>query len=257
MKLGSLFTGIGGLDLGLERAGHDIRWQVEIDPSCRQVLETHWPGIPRYDDVRNVSGSTLEAVDIICGGFPCQPVSVSGKRQGTSDPRWLWPEFARLVGEIRPQYVIVENVPALTSQGGAEVVADLATLGYNPQWHHLPAGAFGTPHLRWRFYLVAYTGSPPAQLANPASGQKWIEPIPLQPEGLQPKDWEVDAEGSVASPLLARWQKVVGYPAPQPWVQGMDDGPTTRMDREKQIGNAVVPQVAELIGTWLRQGERK
>ena len=256
MKLGSLFTGIGGLDLGMERAGHEVRWQVEIDASCRQILKRHWPEVARYDDVRELSSSTLEAVDIICGGFPCQPVSVSGKRKGTSDPRWLWPHFARLVGEIRPRYVIVENVSAVTSQGGGEVFADLATLGYDSEWHQLPAGAFGAPHLRWRFFLVAYTSGPSTSLANSTSGSEWIDPIPLQPEGLQPKDLALDAEGRMAGPLIDRWEEASGQSSPQPWVEGMDDGVSYRVDREKQLGNAVVPQVAELIGRWIMKGEK-
>ena len=257
MRVGSLFTGIGGLDLGLERAGHDVRWQVEINTSCRLILEKHWPEVTRYEDVYNVSGSTLEAVDIISGGFPCQPVSVSGKRQGTSDPRWLWPEFSRLVGEVRPRYVVVENVPAITSQGGAEVVADLATLGYDSQWHQLPAGAFGATHLRWRFFLVAHPSSVTTPLAYPTSRPEWVDSIPLQPEGLQPRDMALDAEGRMASPLVDRWEEASGQSSPPPWVEGMDDGLSHWVDREKQLGNAVVPQVAEFVGRWIKERERK
>ncbi len=249
--VGSLFSGVGGLDLGLERAGFEVRWQVEWDQSCLEILERHWPEVPKYEDVQQLSSSTLETVDLISGGFPCQPVSVSGKRKGTSDPRWLWPHFARLVGELRPQYVLVENVPALTSQGGAEVLADLVTLGYNAEWHHLPAGAFGATHLRWRFFLVAHSGSTAPQLANAARGQEWVAPIPLQPEGVSPQDWQVDAEGRLANPLIARWEEAEGHPSPPPWIQGMDDGAASRVDRERQIGNAVVPQVAEAVGRWL------
>src|SRR6266487_3849645 len=101
MRFGSLFSGIGGLDLGLERAGMECRWQVEIDPYCQAVLRKHWPGVPKYEDVRTISDE-LERVDLVCGGFPCQPVSLAGRRRGAADERWLWPEFARLLRVLRP-----------------------------------------------------------------------------------------------------------------------------------------------------------
>lgn len=260
LTFGSLFSGIGGIDLGLEAAGMECRWQVEIDEHCLMVLDSHWPEVPKYEDVRNLSGGTLETVDLICGGFPCQPVSVSGKRKGTSDPRWLWPEFFRLVGEIRPEYVFVENVPAITSQGGVEVVADLASISYNSEWHILPAGAFGAPHLRERFILVAHTGSTAPQLDNATSRQEWVPPIALQPTGLPSGNWTVDAKGRVASSLLTRWENVIGDSAPSPWIQGVDDGPTRKLDkiRERMIGNAVVPIMAQYVGERiLEDRERK
>src|SRR5512139_2392629 len=99
LTVGSLFSGIGGLELGLERAGMAVRWQVEIDPYCRKVLAKHWPDVARYEDVRDVGRHNLEPVDLICGGFPCQPVSLAGKRMGDGDDRWLWPEFIRVVRE--------------------------------------------------------------------------------------------------------------------------------------------------------------
>ncbi len=155
LTVGSLFSGIGGIDLGLERAGFDVRWQVEIDDYATRVLEKFWPETRRYRDVRDLSGSTLEAVDCIFGGFPCQPVSVAGKRKAQDDPRWLWPEYARLVDEIRPRYVVVENVPGIYTAGLSDVVSDLATLGFDAEWHSVPATAFGAPHVRERLVLVA------------------------------------------------------------------------------------------------------
>ena len=157
--MGSLFSGIGGIDLGLEWAGFDVRWQVEIDGYASRVLARRWPDVVHYRDVRDLSASTLEAVECLAGGFPCQPVSQAGKRKAQADPRWLWPEFARLVDELRPKYVIVENVPGIYSAGGADVVADLATLGFDAEWHSISAAAFGAPHLRERFILVAYSNS--------------------------------------------------------------------------------------------------
>lgn len=248
LTVGSLFSGIGGLDLGLERAGMKVLWQVEKDQACQQVLKRHWPKVALHDDVRAVSASTLEAVDLICGGFPCQPVSVSGRRQGTRDPRWLWPEFARLVGELRPRYLLLENVPALLNQGGAEVFADIAEMGYHASWGVLPAGAFGAPHLRERLFLVADSTGPAPLLADPAGGPLGEDPIPLQPEGISPRDWTLDAEGRLAGRVHARWAKVVRYPAPDIWVSGVGDGTARRVDRERMIGNSVVPQVAEWVG---------
>lgn len=113
LRVGSLFAGIGGLDLGLERAGMKIVWQVEIDPFCLRMLEKHWPEVPKYGDIRQLTGEELEEVDLIAAGFPCQPVSVAGKKRGTEDERWLWPEAARIIRMVRPKYVLVENVPGL------------------------------------------------------------------------------------------------------------------------------------------------
>src|SRR6266851_8442566 len=101
---GSLFAGIGGLDLGLERVGWQCRWQVEIDPFCTDVLTHHWPEVPKYGDIRQLTGSELGAVDLVCGGFPCQPHSVAGKRRGKADERWLWPEFERILRRVRPRF---------------------------------------------------------------------------------------------------------------------------------------------------------
>jgi len=164
VTFGSLFAGIGGLDLGLEQAGMTCRWQVENDEFCNRVLTKHWPAVARYGDIRRLAGSELEPVDLICGGFPCPPVSVAGKRKGTADERWIWPEFARIVRMVRPRYVLVENVPGLLSanHGGAmaEVLGDLANLGYDAEWFVLRASDFGASHRRARVFIVAYNQCP-------------------------------------------------------------------------------------------------
>jgi DNA (cytosine-5)-methyltransferase 1 len=137
LTFGSLFAGIGGFDLGLERAGLVCQWQVEIDPFCRKVLEKHWPQVKRYDDVRTVGAGTLEAVDLVCGGFPCQPHSLAGRRQGSADERDLWPEFARVIRELGPRWVLAENVPGLLSIDAGRVfgniLQDLAACGYDTE----------------------------------------------------------------------------------------------------------------------------
>jgi DNA (cytosine-5)-methyltransferase 1 len=163
VRVGSLFSGIGGIDLGLERAGMQVVWQVEKDPYCQKVLKKHWPEVPCYGDIKEIDFTTLPAVDLICGGFPCQPVSCAGKRQGDKDERWLWPEFYRAICEASPRWVLVENVPGLLSVsdgllfGG--LLGDLARSGYDAEWDLLPAAAFGAPHLRFRLFLVAHAGS--------------------------------------------------------------------------------------------------
>ena len=162
MKFGSLFAGIGGLDLGLEASGMECAWQVERDDYCRQVLEKHWPDVPRYKEVQDCGAHNLAPVELICGGFPCQPVSVAGARAGTDDERWLWPQFHRIICELRPRWVVAENVTGLLSanSGGAmgEVLGDLAASGYDAVWDIFPAGGpggVGAPHRRERVFIIA------------------------------------------------------------------------------------------------------
>ena len=163
MRVGSLFAGIGGLDLGLERAGMSVRWQVEIDDYCNRVLEKHWPDVKRYRDITTLSGVMLEPVDLICGGFPCQPVSVAGKRKGDQDERWLWDDFIRIVREVGPRWVVAENVPGLLSADDGRlfggILRDLAESGFDAEWDCIPAAAVGAPHLRYRVFIVGHARS--------------------------------------------------------------------------------------------------
>ena len=221
---GSLFAGIGGLDLGLERAGWTCRWQVERDPFCLRVLAKHWPAVARYGDIVALDPERLEAVDLICGGFPCQPVSVAGKRLAQADARWLWPEFSRIVRALRPRLVLVENVPGLLVRGFGDVVGDLAASGYDAEWDCIPAAAVGAPHRRDRVWLVAHAASKGLQDgANVAVGE------PGANAELERSDW---------------W-------AVEPDVGRVAHGVPARVDRLRGLGNAVVPQVAEWIGRRL------
>jgi DNA (cytosine-5)-methyltransferase 1 len=148
---GSLFSGIGGFELGLERAGMRCIWQSEIDPYASAVLRKHWPEVPNHGDIRNVRAGVVERPDVICGGFPCQDISNAGKRAGIDGERsGLWSEYARVIGELRPRYVIVENVAALLGRGLERVLGDLAALGFDAEWHCIPASAVGAPHRRDR-----------------------------------------------------------------------------------------------------------
>jgi len=165
VNVGSLFAGIGGFDLGFERAGMRVSWQVEQDPYCRAVLARHFPDAARFEDVREVGARNLCPVDLLCGGFPCQDLSPAGRGAGLDGARsGLWSEFARIVRELRPRYVVVENVPALLTGKGkrwergpiGRVLGDLAEARYDAEWACLSAGEFGAPHLRKRVWIVAY-----------------------------------------------------------------------------------------------------
>src|SRR6266496_1290630 len=157
---GSLFAGIGGLDLGLERAGMACKWQVEIDGFAKKVLQKHWPDVPKFRDIRTVGKHNLSAVDLICGGFPCQDISqaktinaqgLDGERSG------LWKEFYRVICELRHRYALVENVAALLYRGIGRVLGDLAAIGYDAIWQVLRACDFGLPHRRERLFIIAHT----------------------------------------------------------------------------------------------------
>ena len=161
VTIGSLFSGIGGLELGLEWAGlGPTIFQVEQDACCQSILARHWPDAQRFDDVRAVGAANLPPVDIICGGFPCQPFSVAGKRAGRDDERHLWPEFARIVRELRPRFVVAENVPGLLTIDGGRVfgvvLGDLAACGYDGVWFTLRASDVGAPHRRERLFIVGW-----------------------------------------------------------------------------------------------------
>lgn len=223
MTFGSLFAGIGGMDLGLERAGMECRWQVEIDPFCRKVLTKHWPDVPKYEDVRDV-GAELESVDLICGGFPCQDLSIGnqggaglrGERSG------LWHSFQRVVEELRPQWVLVENVHHTWRRWVPTVRVHLASIGYASLPLRLSAAEVGADHHRARAFV----------LANTHRASIWDLPGRWSGE-----DGEVATE-----PLDARWGTAASR------VARSDDGVPDRVDRLRSLGNAVVPQVAEWIG---------
>lgn len=228
MNFGSLFSGIGGLDLGLERAGMRCSWQVESDAYAQRVLEKHWPDVPRFRDIRDIRGEELPPVDLICGGFPCQDLSVAGKGAGIQGKRsGLWREFARLVEEIRPAWVLIENVPALRTRGLRVVLGDLWASGYDAEWDGLPASAFGAPHRRDRLFVVAYSNR---------QGQ-------LQPRRhiFEGRGWASDS-GSTSNAWTV-----------EPDVGRVATRVPSRVDRLRCLGNAVVPQVAEYVGRLIME----
>ncbi len=153
---GSLFAGIGGFDLGFERAGFVCRWQVEIDDYATQILEKHWPKVHRQRDIRECGARNLERVDCIIGGFPCQDISYAGRGAGLDGERsGLFFEAVRVVRELQPRYVVLENVAALLTRGLDRVLGTLAEIGYDAEWHCIPAAAVGAPHIRDRVFLIA------------------------------------------------------------------------------------------------------
>jgi len=164
LTFGSLFTGVGGFDLGFERSGMICKWQCEIDKHCVKVLDEHWKGMKRYKDVRDITKENTEKVDVICGGFPCQDLSVAGKRAGLDGERsGLWYEYARIIGELKPAWVVIENVPGLlSSNGGADfavVLQALVQFGYGVSWRILDAQYFGVPQRRRRVFIVGSLGN--------------------------------------------------------------------------------------------------
>jgi DNA (cytosine-5)-methyltransferase 1 len=266
MKVGSLFSGIGGLDLGLERAGMEVRFQVEIDDYCRRVLAKHWPNVTRYEDIKAIDWTEVEPVDLICGGFPCQPVSLAGKRLAQEDPRWLWPEFARCLRALRPRFALVENVPGLLSAGMSDVLGDLAALGYDAEWDCIPAAAVGAPHLRYRILIVAYPGRAewgPGDTAGRCDSGKnhndcrWAQgPIGAAKCGQDVADAS-DERWEWAGRTRFGWdgfEDSDGWPS-EPDVGRVVDGFPGRVDRLRGLGNAVVPQVAEWIGRRIMEEE--
>jgi len=166
MKVLSLFSGIGGLDLACEAAGMEIVAFSEIEPYACEVLKRRWPKVANLGDVRNITGDLLrnagigaEEIDVVIGGFPCQPFSVIGRRKGKEDDRFLWPEFARVVKEVGPVWVVAENVPGILGSAVDDVLADLEAQGYSAGAFVYPAQAVGAPHRRDRVFVVAYSES--------------------------------------------------------------------------------------------------
>jgi len=160
ITFGSLFAGIGGFDLGFERAGMVCKWQVEIDDYANRVLAKHWPNVHRERDIRECGSHNLKAVDVICGGFPCQDISYAGQGAGLDGERsGLFFEAVRVVRELRPKIVVLENVAALLTRGLDRVLGTLAEIGYDAEWHCIPAAAVGAPHIRDRVFVLAYSNA--------------------------------------------------------------------------------------------------
>lgn len=157
MTHGSLFSGIGGIDLGFEMAGIETSWTCELDEWCHKLLKERFPNAKHYRDILEVNKDLLQRVDIISGGFPCQDISTAGKGEGLDGKRsGLWFEMWRIICELRPKWVLIENVANLTNKGGVRVLQDLAEAGYNAEWQVISARDVGAKHIRKRLWIVAY-----------------------------------------------------------------------------------------------------
>lgn len=232
LTFGSLFCGVGGFDLGFERAGMVCRWQVEIEPYQRAVLAEKWPNIPRWDDVRTFPPAGHDwHVDVICGGFPCQDISAAGKGAGINGARsGLWGEFFRIVCLLRPRYVVIENSPVLAVRGLRRILRDLASVGFDAEWQVVQASDFALPHSRKRMLIVAYP-----------NGIAGAEGLGNQPDG--------PAE---VFPACHQERDAVRVQAADCFV-GVDDGVSGRayLNRGRCVGNAIAVPVAEWVGKRL------
>jgi len=254
-----LFSGIGGFSLGLERAGMETVAFCEFDKKAQLVLKKHWPEVPIYDDVRKLNGKQFEgqSIDLICGGFPCQDISLAGNSQeGIHGERsGLWSEYARIISEIRPKFCIVENVSALTSRGLSTVLGDLAAFGYDAEWHCISASYVGAPHRRDRIWIISYP-----------HGFRLFQSMPFgcfkKTEGRETSQWgeywrDVEAGFSRNNPVPRNAENGLQERNNKPYVFRVAHGVPNGVDRHRQIGNSVVPQVAEMLGRAIMQIDRE
>jgi DNA (cytosine-5)-methyltransferase 1 len=263
MNVLDLFSGIGGFSLGLERAGMRTVAFCEIDPFCRRVLAKHWPGVPIHHDITRLRGADIGAVDVICGGFPCQDISVAGKGAGLAGARsGLWFEYSRLIGELRPAFVIVENVSGLLSRGIDVILGELAALGYDAEWHCIPASAVGAPHRRDRVWIIAHAQRDGLQerkhVGNASESQAGSQFARHQANGMAASPDATNAEqrerslGWPARRMGRLYKSIQGNGrweiASEPVLGRGIDGIPHRVDRVAALGNAVVPQIPEIIG---------
>lgn len=241
ITFGSLFAGIGGFDLGFERAGMECRWQVEIDDYANRVLEKHWPNVKRWRDVRTFPQPGFERVDVICGGFPCQDISFGNhKAKGLDGERsGLWFEYERIIRVLRPEFVVVENVAALTFRGLDRVLWFFAKSGFDAEWQTIPATALGAPHERQRVFIVAYRPSKRRE-ANVVFSRRPSETA-REESTLRSRNWPGGLESRSSLPNRVRW-------CPDSELCRVAHGVPDELDRYRGLGNAVVPQVAEYIG---------
>lgn len=224
MNVLSLFSGIGGLDLAAEWAGMKTVAFCERDKFCQKVLKKHWPEVPCFDDVTTLKGSDIhEPVGLITGGFPCQPFSLAGKKLGAGDDRHLWPEYLRLIQELRPAWIVGENVVGIIGMELDNVLADLEGNGYAARTFDISASAVGAHHERRRVFIVAHA----ERQRQPGQGQ-------CEPARHPAPDAYREASG-----LVHAFQE-----GSLPYVCGRHDGVPASMDRVKALGNAVVPQQA-------------
>ncbi len=288
MTIGSLFSGIGGFELGFLQAGlctlDDIKWQVEINSFCNRVLERHFPNAKRYGDIRDVGRHNLEPVDLICGGSPCQPFSCAGKRKGREDDRYLWPEMFRVIGELHPARVVYENVPGGIRETVDTISENLESIGYWSIPLVIPACEVGADHERKRLFIIAekFVVWPCEYIFEEWDDEHEYPQCPICKTDFS-ECWHDGCTSWIDEPitadiarqrmegLRATWEQVTqsldktllsvrdsnGQWKVEPDVCRITHGVSHRVDRLKSLGNAVVPQVVQAIGEIIVAWERE
>lgn len=268
LTFGSLFAGIGGIDLGFERAGLECKWQVEIDNYANRVLEKHWPDVHRERDIRECGRHNLKRVDILAGGFPCQDISVAGNGAGLAGERsGLFFEIIRLARELRPRAIVLENSPALLNRGLGRVLGELAQVGFDAEWHCIPAAAVGASHIRDRIFVLAYSEHGGLSKRWGASdATKACDGSRVPSDDGQGRRIKTDSLASNTDlPRLSEQRGTVtvrekqfavergGWWKTEPKVGRVADGFPGRVGQIRGLGNAVVPEVAQLIANRVKQ----
>lgn len=244
MRFISFFAGIGGFDLGLERAGHTCVAQVEIDEFCRKILTKHWPNVPKYGDINELNGNELPEAELWCGGFPCQDISVAGKAAGIHGKRsGLFFSFSSLIRKVRPKHVILENVSALLYRGMGELLGEFSSIGYDAEWDCISAFEFGAPHKRGRIFIHAY---PAGGGWNIFENQTADIPKKERLSYFEQSGYRWWCKNGRHSMERVAWSV-------EPEIRGSDDGipAESHAARLRALGNAVCPPVAEYIGKLL------
>ncbi len=266
LKVGSLCSGVGGFELGLEPEGFEISWQCEIDPYRRTILNIDWPEVFCYRDITVMDFTAAERVEMICGGFPCQPFSSAGLKRGCEDDRYLWPHILRAVRDIRPEIVLLENVPGIRwVNDGREfgrIFGDLAEVGYDAEWDSLPAAAFGSPQLRDRVFIISYP-SESGRDERPRFfwKERRVEPAVRSEHGASteeetisdtyPEGRERAIREAVARAREGRQDANAVGPdwwPPEPPVCRVANGVPAQSHRLSALGESVVPRVIRFIG---------
>jgi len=272
MRLGSLCTGYGGLDMAVEHHyGTTTAWHAEIDKDCSQVLDHHWPGVPNLGDLTTIDWDQVAPVDIMCAGFPCQPFSHAGKREGENDDRAIFAYIADAIGVLRPGIVVLENVAGLLTLGGPGVVGTLTGLGYDLKWGLVRASDAGAPHRRARWFCVARSTDSSSERYGGREIGRGVGRLDRRDESqtrqrqrprAEPVDRSSAAPWGCYQPAIRRWETTIGRPAPDPtddlglrprfveWMMGLDghvcDVGLSRTAELKMLGNGVCPQQAAL-----------
>lgn len=262
LKVLDLFSGIGGFSLGLERTGYfETVAFCEIEPFCQKVLAKHWPDVPIHTDIRGLSGDQFGPVDVICGGFPCQDISIAGRGAGIDGAKsGLWREYARLISEIRPRYAIVENTAVLTSRGLLSVLGDIASVGHDAVWHCIPSSAVGGDHQRDRIWITTNAHSQRqtgGQDVNGKGSRAFLQDFnrflarKIQTwENFQP---DADAKSCVGTRIPDRAEDRAAFIAAALCREA--DALPGWVDAIGALGNAVDPFIPELIGYAIAEAE--